>query len=106
MKKKPRLLSDTPITTTDEIQAAIKKATDAEKATGNISLVLTRAELFDLFDMLFALQKTDKGLVPVPREFQFQGRAQDVAASAAARTAIQGKVFELFRKLQDGVAKS
>mgnify|MGYP001619694653 FL=1 len=83
---------------TDEIQAAITKA-KAESDVGAVSLPLTKRELADLFDMLFALRQTDKGLVPEARDFRFEGKPADVAASADARRTIQTKVFELFRKL-------
>ena len=76
---------------TDEIAEAI------EKSKASITLTLTKLELNDLFDLLFVLRQTDKGLVPEARDFQFQGKPQHVAASAMARQSIQGKVFELFK---------
>lgn len=86
---------------TDEIQAAIAEA-KAETATSMASITLTAGELNDLFDMLFTLQKTNDGLVPEPRDFQFQGKPAAVAAAAEARRSIQMKVFELFRKQHGG----
>ena len=82
----------------DEIQAAITKA-KAESDVGAVSLPLTKRELADLFDMLFALRQTEKGFVPEARDFRFEGKPADVAASAEARRTIQTNVFELFRKL-------